>query len=634
MKYHIILIILSVLKLNYLAAQPGSVGYSLEERLIFVSSNLENNNPKKTDVADVINILNDAKEFCYTGIVLESNILNYLEGINDYTDAAINSSAHIDRWTNLNKVLKHAKSLGLTVYPAAAQFGGSHSILVHNPHLSEGIPVIDAKFIIQKTDRGVEIVNDPEDKFPLINGDFEVDDTQKTGGFKGWRASTFKGKSSLNSAVFSDVKDGSRCLKIVDPEKFGNGVVNITQRIENLEMFREYEISVRMKTQNFTRSGKVGTGVSAIRTPVDCSKNSKLQFNSSITFNESNKTYDGLKANQDWKVFHSTFNTLENDFVVVDIHTVGGTGTVWIDDLIITPTKFNNVLKRNDTPITIKSKNGVELQNEEKLKDLIVDPLFGRSNWIWHQQPAIIIPSNTSGLKPKDKVLITYYTTTGVDNSVPYVSLTHPAVIDLAELQMQQLYTKFNDGDLDMFEGYFFSHDEIRVHGWDITSGNNTPGKNLINNFNALYESAKDIDPKSNILVWSDMFDPFHNAISCEDRGYPYYGVNGGWDDITGKLPNDVVIMNWHGFPNRDRVSSGRYFSDRGHSQILAGFYDQAFYTRGWLADMKSNSVKEIKGAMYSTFKNDYSKLEEWANYVWGGCSLVENINWTSFSSY
>ena len=49
---------------------------------------------------------------------------------------------------------------------------------------------------------------------------------------------------------------------------------------------------------------------------------------------------------------------------------------------------------------------------------------------------------------------------------------------------------------------------------------------------------------------------------------------------------------------------------------------------------MKSNSVKEIKGVMYSTFKNDYSKLEEWANYVWGGCSLVENINWTSFSSY
>lgn len=605
---------------NSLVAQSGDINYDLEERLIFVRSNLENENPNKVDVYDVLDILDDAYDFCYTGIVLESNIINYIAGINDDVDSDINSNMHKDRWINLKTVLAYAKELGLTVYPAAAQFGGSHTILKHDPHLAEGIPVIDAKFIIKEVDGKIQLVNDPSDRFSLINGNFETDDSQNPGGFYGWRASVFEGESSLNKAVFSDVKDGSRCLMIVDPQNFGRGVVNITQRIEDLDMFREYEISVRMKTENFSRPAHVDVGVSAIRRVTDCSKNSKLQLNSSTTYNESEKKYDFLNSDQDWKVYHTTFNTLENDFVIVDVHAIGGTGKVWIDDIIITPTKFNNVLKRNDTPITLKSSNGTELQNEERLKDLIVDPLFGRSNWVWHKKPEIVIPPNASGLVPGDKVLVSYYTTTGVYNTTPHVSLTHPAAINLADLQMRQIHNKFNEGSLDMFDGFFFSHDEIRVHGWDNTSKVNTPGENLAINFEAMYNSAKTIDPNGKILVWSDMFDPFHNAITCEDRTYPYYAVNGDWDDSVGTLPEDVVIMNWHGFANRDRISTGKHFSDQGHSQILAGFYDHNFYTRDWLTDLSSNSVKNVRGVMYTSFKDDFTKLEEWANYVWGGC--------------
>ncbi len=61
------------------------------------------------------------------------------------------------------------------------------------------------------------------------------------------------------------------------------------------------------------------------------------------------------------------------------------------------------------------------------------------------------------------------------------------------------------------------------------------------------------------------MFDPNHNAVG------QYYLVNGSFRDSWEGLPRDAIIANWNG---GKAAASLRFFSDRGHRQILAGYYD------------------------------------------------------------
>ena len=51
----------------------------------------------------------------------------------------------------------------------------------------------------------------------------------------------------------------------------------------------------------------------------------------------------------------------------------------------------------------------------------------------------------------------------------------------------------------------------------------------------------KEVNPKARIVVWSDMFDPNHNAVD------KYYLVNGTLEESWEGLPQDVIIANWNG---------------------------------------------------------------------------------------
>ncbi len=112
-------------------------------------------------------------------------------------------------------------------------------------------------------------------------------------------------------------------------------------------------------------------------------------------------------------------------------------------------------------------------------------------------------------------------------------------------------------------------------------------------------------DPGKPVYVWSDMFDPNHNA---KKTGY-YYLVkgegpwHGGWEG----LDKDVIVVNWNG--GQGRKESLKWFAGRGHKQILAGYYDAPVgNVTPWLKE--ASEVDGVIGVMYTTWSNDYSKLE------------------------
>jgi hypothetical protein len=199
-------------------------------------------------------------------------------------------------------------------------------------------------------------------------------------------------------------------------------------------------------------------------------------------------------------------------------------------------------------------------------------------------------------------------------------SLTEPKVFDIVHGQLASIRREFAKADA--FSGWMLGYDEIRVHGWDEApkAGGGTPGEDLAANVRAVYADARRIDPGARLFTWSDMFDPLHNAADSKD---PYYLVNGNWSGSWAGVPADVTILNWNSQPDKRRASAA-FFAGRGHSQILAGYYDApvgAFRDRPWLADLAG--LPGIEGVMYTQWGSGYGNLEAWAKYIWGDAPWV-----------
>jgi hypothetical protein len=150
-------------------------------------------------------------------------------------------------------------------------------------------------------------------------------------------------------------------------------------------------------------------------------------------------------------------------------------------------------------------------------------------------------------------------------------------------------------------KGYMMSHDEIRTLNWDAScqARKLDAGKILAEN---VRDSTRLLEG-STAYVWSDMFDPHHNAHK------DYYLVRGDFAGSWEGLERDVIIMNWN-YGKRD--ASLKFFSDRGHRQVIAGYYDgPVAQAKDWLAS--AARVKGVLGIMYTTWQNNYENIEAFA---------------------
>ena len=143
-------------------------------------------------------------------------------------------------------------------------------------------------------------------------------------------------------------------------------------------------------------------------------------------------------------------------------------------------------------------------------------------------------------------------------------------------------------------------HDEVRTLNWDDSCQQRhlDAGAILAHNARACTKLLRG----ANVYVWSDMFDPYHNAVK------DYYLVRG---DLAGSwegLDRKVIVVNWN-FDKRDE--SLKFFADRGHRQVIAGYYDGSHDTRQWLGS--AAKVTGVVGIMYTTWRSNYNDLEAFA---------------------
>jgi hypothetical protein len=309
-----------------------------------------------------------------------------------------------------------------------------------------------------------------------------------------------------------------------------------------------------------------------------------------------NWTNLGVKPTQDWTTHHVTFNSLNHTDIAVYLGSWGSAkGTLTWKDWRIEEVGLLNVLRRPGAPLVVKQ--GDRTLEEGKDFEPVKDPKMGTVPFpgeyeVFHASPAIV----TKGLPHGARLSVSWYHPHVIYDGQMPCCLGDPALNSVLDDQAKRMR------ELWQVPGYMMSHDEIRVLNQDegCQKTGKTPGQLIADNSRYC---AKLLEG-STVYAWNDMFDPFHNAV----KG-PYYLVNG---DLTGSwegLDRSVVIMNWN---FGKRADSLKFFADRGHRQILAGYYDsRPEQIRDWIT--AGNRVSGVIGVMYTTWRNDYSNIEAFA---------------------
>lgn len=304
-----------------------------------------------------------------------------------------------------------------------------------------------------------------------------------------------------------------------------------------------------------------------------------------------------------WTTMHMVFNSLDNERIrfVVD----GSEDREW-KNAKLQEVGLLNVLRRAGTPLTVQSEDGrlyEEGRDFRRVEDhrLGVVPYPGEYE-VYHRSAAVRVTSR-SRIKEGQRLRISYYHCVAAHDGQITCCLSEPKVYSILEDQIRRVNALLEP------EGFFLGHNEIRVANWCEACQKRglTPGGLIADNLHRCVEMIRGVNPKAELFIWSDMFDPNHNASDG------YFLVNGSLAGAWKALRKEVTVVNWN---LNQRRKSLKWFAQRGHAQVIAGFYDRPQSTiRSGMQD--SREVPNLAGAMYTTWTGNYEHLESFAARPW-----------------
>ncbi len=480
------------------------------------------------------------------------------------------SSAYADAVRGFQKT---AAAYGLEVIPAILAYNDS-SILKIDPNLAEGLPVKDALFVVH----GSEALQEPDHAVAITNGGFETatDDV-----FGGWQLQDSPGVSTFVDHEVAHTGKASARVEHLPKSEYGRA--RFHQAIK-VKPFRQYHITVWVKTQDYHGGAEM-----LVIAPTE-----KQRDLADVNVN--------VKPTQDWTRCDLLLNSL--DFSEVHLYLIaggGGEGRLWWDDVTISETGLLNPLRRDGTPLTVKGEDGTLFEEGRDFTSIRDPELAIRPTY---HKPVAIRLTPGSRIKDGTRLRVSYY---------------HPLFLDgyvvscVSEPKVWEILREEFEGVNDLLHPriFFMYDDEIRIANWDPSCQNRrmTPGQMLADKVRRCVKMIKDARPDAEIWDWSDMFDPMENAVG------DYYAVNGSWAGSWEGVAPDVGIINW---ANDLQGKNLKWFAERGHKQILAGYYDGDGYPIAkWL--QAGEGLPGIVGAMYTTWLDHYNDLESFAQEAWGG---------------
>lgn len=467
------------------------------------------------------------------------------------------------------KLRQAAQQNGLAL--VAIVMGGAH-----DRNWAEGVLVKDALFVAHDAAATLQ----PDNPTHVLNGDFEG---VANNHFSGWTMQDDEGVTTF--ADHETVHGGMTSLRMESIGKNQFSHCRLAQPLK-LQPHRQYRISFWVKTDRLS--------------PADAEvKVLTADAQQAISFQSFR-----VAGTQDWKHYDLVFNSLTNQAGQLYLGSWSGkSGKLWWDDLRMEEVGLVNVLRRAGCPVTVRGEDGAAFEEERDFKR-IVDPLL--NPWrAWHE-PAPIKLTGNSRIRDGARLRVSYYHPIIVYEDRVTSCLSEPKIFEDWRQELKHADELFHPA------AYLMSHDELRVMNQCALcqSKHLTPGELLAWNVKQAAQIIRDVRPDAEIWVWSDMFDPLHNAVEH------FYAVNGPLTNSWKGLDRGIGIVNWHGGL---KGKNCKFFADLGLRQILSGYYDgdeEGAAIAEWLGN--TEGTPGIIGVMYTTWEDKYDAMGAWARRAWG----------------
>jgi len=540
------------------ASVSPCVAKEYPHRWVFVSSSLRSDR----EVSRIEGIVKTASEHGLNGMVLSAGL--------DRLD--LQSPEYLQR---LAKVKETCEKLGVEIVPNIFSAGYGSAVLAHNRNLAAGIPVRDAPFMVKDGQARLE----PDPAVRIVNGGFEEHEGDR---LKGFRFHDRPGEVSfVDTAVYHA---GQASLRFEGFGRFEHGHARAMQQIE-VRPARCYRLSCWVKTEGLQPEN-------AFRIQVLGPEGRNLA------------PYDpDVASTGDWRRVVMGFNSLDCDKVNLYVGAWGGrAGRFWIDDLEVQEVALLNVLRRPGTPVTVRSERTGGLYEEgrdyETLRDEQLNFRFD------HEPPAIKLRPG-GPIEEEERLKVSYYHGIGVNRGQVTICMSEPEVYDIWKTQAELMHRRLAPAR------YLLSMDEIRAGGGCQACKQRklSMAQILGDCITRQVAILREVNPKAQVLIWSDMLDPNHNAHG------DYYLVEGDFTGSWEYVPKDLVIVCWY---YEKRSESLGFFSAQGFQTLAGAYYDGDTLEnpRGWL-DVLDRTPGAV-GIMYTTWQNKYDLLAPFGDLLAG----------------
>lgn len=464
----------------------------------------------------------------------------------------------------LGSVHDTARDLNLELIPAVFSVGYGGGILAHDRHLAEGLPVVDAPFVA----RGSEARFVPDPNASLSNGGFEA--------FTGNRFAGHAFHDQPGEISFADTTErhsGRASIRFSHFTANPHGHGRVMQEVR-VTPHRCYRLSLWVKTQGLQPTGAFRCLVLA-----DGRELAPRTFN--------------LPSTTDWRRVSYLFNSLHFDKVRLYAGLWGGrSGTVWLDDWTLEDAGPVNVLRRPGTPVGVQSEDGKTPYEEGRDFARFETPRFSP----WRDD----VPAVTLRLLPGSRISdgqslrVSWYHPQLIHDSQITVCMAEPALDPIFDHEARLLAEHLHPRRV------LLNMDEVRMGGTCRACEGRDMAQLLGECTGKQAAAIRRYSPDAQVYVWSDMFDPNHNAHG------DYYLVAGDFSGSWRHLPKDLVMAVWGGEP---RPHSLRFFAEQGFPMVVACYYDadDLQTVRDWMA--AARDVPGVRGFMYTPWQRKYSLL-------------------------
>ena len=472
---------------------------------------------------------------------------------------------------HLQHLKKICDDLKVEIIPSGFGVGYGSGVLAHNKNLAAGLPVRGALFVAGEGEAHFV----PDSPAKLVNGGFEQRQGSLPAGF-----TLHGGKASIDTQIFHS---GSTSVRFDDFDgKTTESDVFLTQPVR-VTPYRCYRLRCWVKTRNVSP----GTLFHLSAFAPDGRDLSYLEY--------------PLRSNADWQEVVWAFNSWYADRIDFRIAiSEGQVDNVWVDDARVEEVGLTNVLRRPGTPVKVRNEKSGEVYEEGRDYAPIADPeLNFRFD---HDGPPIrLMPG--SRIKSGDRLRVDYFHGKTIYHEQVPIDMSEPEVYEIWKKQIPLLRKYLAP------KKYFLSMDEVRIGGFcTACQSRHLPMAEILGDcVKRQCEMIRAVDPQAEIFVWSDMFDPNHNARA------KYYLIDGGFEGTWNYMPKDMVIACWY-YEKRDPSLS--FFSKHGYKTLAGAYYDadNLDNPKGWLASL--DQTPDAVGIMYTTWQNKYKLLGPFGDLV------------------